>query len=178
MASKNGRVPETYEPGDLNFHYNREERESMLSEDTKKILQKSKLFTINRRNMIILADIAIIIVFVMIFVPIIMVGKSNAKIQGFRSNLRAYEYDGKVLTRVKIEAGEDNPQESRLVKVSFNAKGLEEPVEVIDLLPSEKDKPRVLRAEFQSEDISGERIEAEVEIEDKKRKLSVKIKQE
>ncbi len=178
MASKGGRQPESYEPGDLNFHYNREDREAMLSEETKRVLTKTKIFTMNKRNMIILADIAVILLFTMIFAPIVLVGKSNVKIDGFRSNLKAYEYDGSILVSLRVEASKDNRQESRLVTAEFSVDGIEETVEVIDLLPSEIDSPRILRAEIPADDNTGDRVSVQVEINEKTRKLSAKIKQE
>lgn len=178
MASKGGRTPESYEPGQYQFHYNREEREAMLSEETKRVLTKTKLFTLNKRNMIILADIAVIILFTMIFLPITMGLKSNTKIDGFRSTIRAYEYDGKVLISLRVKAPENNPNEAGIVLVKFSAEGADAVVEAVDLLPSEVDKDRILRAEFDSADVDGSRVEAVVEINGKSRKVSSPIKDE
>ena len=178
MASKNGRMPESYEPGDLNFHYNRDDREAMLSEETKKMLTKTKLFSMNRRNKIILADIGIILLFTMIFVPIFMGGKSNAKIDGFKSTLKAYEYDGSILVSLKVEASKDNLQEAGLVNAVFSVEGIENSIETIDLLPAEIDKPRILRAEFSSDNTEEDWALVDFEINGKKRSLSTKIKSE
>jgi hypothetical protein len=83
MPSRGGRMPESHDTSDLHFHYNREEREELLSEETKRVLKKTKLFTMNRRNMIILADIAIIVLFTMIFAPLALGGRNNISFEGF-----------------------------------------------------------------------------------------------
>ena len=48
----------------------------------------------------------------------------------------------------------------------------------VDLLPSEKSKPRVLRAEFSSKFTEADRVIAEVDLDGKTRTLSAKIKTE
>jgi hypothetical protein len=178
MASKGGRMPESHEPGDLHFHYNREDREAMLSEETKRVLRKSKLFTMNRRNMIILADIAVILLFTMIFAPIVLGGKSNAAIDGFRTNLKAYEYDGLILVSLRVETKKDNPQESGLVSAAFSLNDEENRIEEIDLLPSEALKPRVLRAEFKATDLEKTKVFVSIDINGTKRNLSTTVKKE
>ena len=178
MASRGGRVPESYEPGDLNFHYNREDREAMLSEETKRVLQKSKLFTMNRRNMIILADIAVILLFTMIFAPIAMGGRSHARIDGFRSSIRAYEYDGSILISLKVEAKEDNPREDGLVSAVFYIDGRDESFDSVDLLPSAIDTPRVLRAEFPAEEDGRSKAAVDIEINGVKRTLTTGVRKE
>ncbi|MDC7228606.1 MAG: hypothetical protein PQJ61_17725 [Spirochaetales bacterium] len=178
MASKNGRTPESYEPGDLNFHYNREEREAMLSEDTRRVLRKTKFFSMNRRNMIILADIAVIVLFTMIFAPIAMGGRSTARMDGFRASLKAYEYDGSVLISLKIEAREDNPQEAGLVTAKISIEGTDMSEEVVDLLPSAVDTPRHLRVEFPSENDEKKKALVDMEINGVKRTLSAGVKSE
>ena len=178
MASKGGRVPESHEPGQYTFHYNREEREAMLSDETKKLLEKTKLFSINRRNMIILIDIIVIMLFAMIFLPITMGMKSSVKLDGFRSTLRAYEYDGSVLVSIRVHTLENNPDEAGIISVNFSAEGIEEAVNSVDLLPSDTEKDRILRAEFNADDVTGQKIEAEIELNGKKRKLSTKIRDE
>jgi hypothetical protein len=125
MPSKGGRMPETHDPGEHHFHYNREDREAMLSEETKRVMKKTKLFTMNKRNMIILADIAVILLFTMIFAPFALGGKTHTKIDGFRASLKAYEFDGNLLISMKVEAPEDNPLEAGIVKVVFSADGTE-----------------------------------------------------
>lgn len=178
MASKGGRMPESHEPGEHHFHYNREDREAMLSEGTKKALKKSKFFTLNRRNMIILADIGIILLFTMIFAPIVLGGKSNARVDGFKTSVKAYEYDGSVLISLKVEAGKENPDEAGLVSAVFSIEGEDVEVSTVDLLPSEPDKPRVLRAEFPSTGSEKKKAVVNLEINGTKRTLSVGVKQE
>lgn len=178
MASKGGRMPESHDPGQHHFHYNREEREAMLSDETKRIMKKSKLFTMNKRNMIILADIAIILLFTMIFAPIVLGGRSSARIDGFRASLKAYEYDGTVLVSMKVETKTDNPQEAGLVSASFYIEGRDETIDTVDLLPSEAGKPRVLRAEFKSSDDDKKKAMVDLEINGTKRTLSIGVKQE
>ena len=178
MASKGGRVPESHEPGGLHFHYNREDREEMLSEETRRVMKKSKLFTMNRRNMIILADIAVIILFTMIFAPIVMGGKSNVKIDGFKASLKAYEYDGLILVSLRVETDRDNPGEAGLVSAYFSLEGDEQHAEELDLLPSAAGEPRVLRAEFPAPENEKIRVLVDVEINEKKKSMSTTIKKE
>ncbi|MBI9105195.1 MAG: hypothetical protein JEZ04_00530 [Spirochaetales bacterium] len=171
-------MPETHDPGEHHFHYNREDREALLSDETKRVLQKTKLFTMNRRNMIILADIAIILLFTMIFAPFFLGGKTHAKVDGFSTNLKAYVFDGNLLISMKVEAKEDNSLEAGLVKVVFTAEGSDEEVEVIDLLPGSVGEPRVLRAEIPAPNDKKVKVYALVEINEKTGKLSAKAKQE
>ena len=178
MPSKGGRMPESHEPGEHHYHYKREDREALLSEETKRVLKKTKLFTMNRRNMIILADIAVILIFTMIFAPFALGGKTNAKIGGFKNNLKAYEFDGSLLISLKVAALEANPQEAGIVKVVFSCDGSEEEVELIDLLPGSVGEPRILRAELPVPDQKKIKVYAVVEINEKSGKLSARAKQE
>ncbi len=179
MASKGGRVPESYEPGDLNFHYNRDEREAMLSEETKKYLTRSKKrFTLNRRNMIILIDIVVIVLITMIFVPLGLSGRSSTRVDNFITTLRAYEYNGRILVSLKVESGKDNPDEAGIVSVIFSIEDGEETFDSVDLLPSEAAEPRIFRAEFPASGNEKKQALAEVEINGKTRKLSATVKVE
>ena len=178
MASKGGRVPESHEPGEFHFHYKREDREAMLSDETKRVLKKSKLFSMNRRNMIILADIVVIVLFTMIFAPLVLGGRNNARFDGFRASVRAYEYDGSILISLKVEASEDNAQESNLVSAQFSVEDSEYVSDEVDLLPSLVDTPRVLRAEFPADGRDRYKAVVDVEINGIKHTLSTTVKKE
>ena len=178
MASKGGRTPETHDPGELHFHYNREDREAMLSEETKRVLTKTKLFTMNRRNMIILADIAVILLFTMIFAPFALGGRNNLSFQGYRTALKAYEFDGNILISLRVEAKEDNPIENGLINAVFSVEGSDVEIEAVDNLPVSVEQPRILRAEIQTEGKKKLKVYASIEINGKKRNLSVRAKQE
>ena len=178
MPSRGGRTPESHDTNDLHFHYNREEREALLSEETKRVLKKTKLFTINRRNLIILADIAIIVLFTMIFAPLALGGRNNISFEGFKTELRAYEFDGNILVSLKVGAKEDNPLESGIVKVVFTVEGMEEEKEAVDILPAGVEDPRILRAEFSASVEDRVKVFASVEINGKSRNLSTTAKAE
>lgn len=178
MPSEGGKMPESHDPGQQHYHYNREDREALLSDETKRVLQKTKMFTMNRRNMIILADIAVILLFTMIFAPFALGGKTHTRVAGFNTSLKAYEFDGSLLISVKVEAREDSEMEDGIVKIILTADGSEEEVEVIDLLPGLVDEPRVLRAEIPAPDVKKTKVYALVEINEKTGKMSARVKQE
>ncbi|MDC7124846.1 MAG: hypothetical protein PQJ46_04725 [Spirochaetales bacterium] len=178
MKTNGGRMPESYQPGDMNFHYNREEREAMLSEETKKAFKKSGFFSLNKRNLIILADILVIIIITMIFMPLSMTRHKNAKIDGFRATLNAYSFDGQVLVSLKVIAPEDNKEEAGIVSAKFHAGNSDEIISDMDLLPQLIEKPRILRAEFSSGEPPAKKAYADIEINGKTKNLSVNIKTE
>ena len=178
MASKGGRQPESYEPGEYGYHYNRDDREAMLSEETRRVLKKSKMFTINKRNMIILADIAVIVLFTMIFAPFALGGRNNLSFQGYKTALKAYEFDGKILVSLKVEAKKEDGLVNDLITAVFSSEGSDALVEQVDTLPVTPSEPRIIRVEIPSTGQKREKVYAEVEINGKKRKLSVKARAE
>ncbi len=177
MPSEKGRMPESHTPGEFHYHYDREKREQMLSEETKKVLKKGKFLTLNRRNLIILADIGIIILFTMIFVPFSMNGKKNASFDGgYRAVFKASEFDSRALLSVKISSESDIESQDSMVRVLFSMEGQDMTVEQLDLLPVSADEPRYLRAEFPIEGADRIKVFAEVEIDGKSRKLSSAVR--
>ena len=178
MASKGGRMPETHEPGEYHFHYNREAREELLSEETKRVLTKTKLFTMNKRNMIILADIAVILLFTMIFAPFALGGRNNLSFQGYRTAVKAYEFDGSVLVSLRVEAKEETPLESGLINAVFTCEDSDSSVESVDTLPVDPEEPRILRAELPASGKKSTKVFVSVEINGKKRNLSIKARSE
>lgn len=177
MPSEKGRMPETHSPGEFHYHYDREKREQMLSEQTKNVLKKSKFLTLNRRNLIILADIAIIILFSMIFIPFGMSGKKNANFDGgYRAVFKASEFDSRALLSVRVSSEADTESQDETIKVVFSVEGQDKAVEKLDLLPISADEPRYLRAEFPLENKGRIKVFAEVEIGGKTKELSSSVK--
>lgn len=177
MKTKGGKMPESFEPGDLNYHYNREEREALLSEDAKKLLTtKSRFFSINKRSLLILADILFIMIVAVIFIPLSVSGNTTARIEGFKGVLTAYEYDGQILVSLKVNSMKEGA-DNGFVKAEFSIDD-EEPIVDMDILPSKEKELIILRASFPVKEYREKKISCDFEINDSVKRLTARIKKE
>ena len=135
-------------PDELPFHYNREERLNQLPPEVKQRLtgRRKKLF-IERRHLIVLIDIILVLV---AFGGITAYQKGKAKaadFEGCRLQVMAVVYDGKVLSSLKVTANRQ-PEPGAVIRADFYFDGQNDPVTVMDLIPDRKGQSRLLRAEL------------------------------
>jgi hypothetical protein len=106
------RGPESDRPGELHFHYSREERENALGSLRKRTPQG--FLARNRHLMMILVDILVLCVVFIFLLPQIMSG--SRLLLGYRLDLRATVFDGTILASLKAENnGEAEEQDISLL---------------------------------------------------------------
>lgn len=142
MSSSEKLIP----PEELNFHYRREERTREMSKEAQRQLYgpKKKIY-INRRHLVVLLDILLIVV-ALFLVNAYRSGKSRARnFVGCDMELSGFVYDERALVSLKITVKEPDKVPDG-VDVRFSLSGEER--EVRDILPKKRDGVRILRAEF------------------------------
>ncbi len=92
--------PESHQPGDIHFHYNREERESRLPEETRN-RKKGSFLSRNRHLLLIFVDILVITAVGMFLLPYFRSGDTSAGDYRFSMNLSLF--DGTILAAVRAE---------------------------------------------------------------------------
>ncbi len=100
--------PESHRPGELHFHYNREERESRLPDDIKN-RQKGSFFSRNRHLMVIFLDILIMTAVGMFLLPYFRGGDKTAA--DYRFSMNVSLFDGTILTAVRAIPDGDPEEE-------------------------------------------------------------------
>lgn len=142
---------ETEYPGQLHFHYNREERYSTLSTDVvNRENQKRGFFRKRSRPLVILfLDVLFVLVLFFIVSPILSRMASTTDFKGYELQLRAFVYESSTFLSVQIEAGEDlSLNESNMVTINFSLEGEDTGEELIDLLPERRGERRIYRAQL------------------------------
>lgn len=137
-----GHIP----PEDLNFHYNREERTSSMSEEARRQLyEPRKKVVINRRHMLVLIDMLLIVV-ALISVNAYRSGMGKARnIAGCDMELTGFIYDERALVSLKISVRNPKAVPDTVI-ARFTLAG--EELEVREILPKGEDSVRIVRAEF------------------------------
>ncbi len=105
----NGEEYRPKEPGEsFTYHFDREEYHR--TKHTRIVVpKKSRPFRDNRTLLIIMLDIAIIVIFALIIVPLIRKPYSISNFEGYSMNLSAFRSKGKTFVSLKIEnSGKEN----------------------------------------------------------------------
>lgn len=147
---------ESYSPGDVHYHYDREERYRYLSPEIAHRTKKKGIFKGNRGLIILLIDILLILLLYFILNPLLQGRASGADFMGYEIRLRAFSYEGEVFMSLRFvtaepdaaaEAAEaaDDGAAGTLVRVFFSLEGSETVIEETDLLPLREGGERVVR---------------------------------
>lgn len=188
MNKENQDKRESYSPGDVHFHYDREERYRYLSPDIAHRTKKG-IFKGNRGLLILLIDILLILLLYFILNPLLQGRASSSEFMGYEVRLRAFSYEEEVFISLRFVAeepeetadsrGDAEPaagetSEGPLVRVMFSLEGDGRVIEETDILPVRAGAERVLRARLIPErraesaraevSIGGETISLETDI--------------
>lgn len=166
-TANNANKIETRYPGELAFHYNREERLQSLSPEVMSRLEGRKstgLFKKNRTLMIILLDVLVIIFLYFLLMPFLNKRAQTAELAGYEMKLRAFLYENTTFVSLRItNPGTEAEEEGEMVSVRFYLEDAETDVEVIDILPAEGEEERILRTQLEGGK-KKKRVYAEVRI--------------
>jgi hypothetical protein len=182
---------ESYSPGDVHFHYDREERYRYLSPEVAHRTKKRGLFKGNRGLIILLIDILLILLLYFILNPLLQGRASSSDFMGYEVGLRAFFYGDEVFVSLRFLAdpspadsveGEpatdaEDLQEGPLVRVNFSLEDGDTRVEASDILPVRAGGERVIRARITPER-HPESARAEVRIGDETLTLETDIRPE
>lgn len=142
---------ETEYPGQIHFHYNREERYSTLAPDivNRDSQKKRGLFRKNRSLLILFLDVLFILVLAFVIVPLLNRRASITETGNYKMQFRAFLYEDAVFLSLKIEAAEDiKAMEQNTVTVRFRLAEGEGSETLIDLLPEQKGEIRMYRGKI------------------------------
>ena len=114
------RGPESRQPGDLNFHYNREEREASLGDDVRN-RQHLSFWGRNLHLMLIFVDILVMTAVVIFLLPHIR-GRS-AEAAGYSFSMNVTLFDGTILAAVKAEPGDGASDQNVEVRLGVLPEG-------------------------------------------------------
>jgi hypothetical protein len=128
---------ETYERGEVRFHYNRENRVKSLSPGVLRQYEKKGPFKRNPSLLIILLDIFILVIILYLFKPLIGPNERERNFHGFDLTVRAFEYEDRCLASLVVEARETNAGDIQGEAV-FSVEG--ETVSIMDILPGEGER--------------------------------------
>lgn len=172
---------ESYSPGDVHFHYSREERYRYLSPEIANPTKKKGIFKGNRGLIILLVDILLILLLYFILNPLLQRYASNTDFMGYEVRLGAFSYEEEVFISLRFLAEEPaetaSGAEGTLVRVLFSLEGSDAVVEETDLLPPRKGAERIIRTRITSQG-TPESASAEVSIGDKTITLKTDIRPE
>lgn len=167
---------ETEYPGQLHFHYNREERLTNLSPDVvNRDTKKRRLFRNNRPLVILFLDVLFVLVLYFIISPVLQRYASRTDLSGYELQLRAFLFEESTFLSVKIEA-EEPPSSTvqNLVTIRFSLEGREESEEIMDVLPDSPGESMIYRARLQGGE-GRQKAYAEVIIGEESERLKTEI---
>ena len=134
---------ETREPGEPQFHYNREERTALLP-DSIRDRQRNGVFRGNRSLLITLIDVVFLVILVLVFSVVSRVMGDATIIRGYSISAKASVFDDRVLVSIKIRAKKDFEIAEQLrIRISYPEGN--ERVEVGDFLPERAGKEQIYR---------------------------------
>ena len=167
--NNNGGIP----PEDLNFHYNREDRLKQLSAETyQQLYEPRKKVIINKRLLIVLIDILLIVV-ALITVTSYRSNMGRARgVTGCDLELSGFVYDGMGFLSLKITVT-DPDKAPDLMKVRFSLDEWSE--EISDVIPGTLNGVRIIRAQAPVNPDSERRVMAEVFLGEEVKKLEKTI---
>ena len=143
---------ETDGPDEVHFHYNREERETGLSEFAKRNLHTKGFFRRNRSLVITLIDLSVLVLlFFIIFFYLKITGVSSSGIEGISLETDAYLLGNRVYVTMVFERTEaDGP--TGAIRVFFRALPSDSREDVSGVLPSFIGEVRTIRAAMTAEE--------------------------
>ncbi len=135
---------ESRSPGEMHFHYNRDERMAKLPEH---IGQKSRRGFLrgNRSLIITLLDVLFLVILVVIFSVVMRMQGDTTIIPGFSITARAVAFDDRVLVSIKAVAKRDHEEEVQ-VRIRLGYEEIARWIEVDGFLPAAKGEEQVYRS--------------------------------
>ena len=162
------RGPESRQPGDINFHYNREDRESRLPEGIINRRQNG-FFSRNRHLLLIFVDILIMTAIGMFLLPYLRGGDQEAS--GYRFSMNISLFDGTILTAVRAEPASGAAEENAECTIRILPQGRESR-QYVYLIPT--DEKQIIRGRMPY--VEGDRqVEAVIRISGEEITLKRKI---
>jgi hypothetical protein len=133
-------------PNSLNFHYDRDERLSMASEELREAGRQQSFFRRYRGPLLMLVDVALLVGMIGLFVWLTG-GEQRASLPGYSVTLRAARFGQQALVTVTIEQTEASPELSGdIVELAMSVPGTSLSVTEKDVLPAKKGQVRTIRA--------------------------------
>jgi hypothetical protein len=159
------------------FHYDRDER--LRQRGRQEQSPKGGLFRRNRSLTILLLDIVLILVLYLVLQFFVFGVQERHTALGCRFVLRAVAFEDDVLVTLRITRREEQAEaaESPVARAVFRLDGSDTRGEDADLLPSEVDEPRYLRARLPRREDAGS-VTASVEVGGRTFELSAPVEQE
>ena len=134
---------ESKEPGEIRYHYNREERMAALPDHVREPGRKG-IFRGNRSLLITLLDVAFLILLVAVFSVISLMTGNAGAIPGYSASAQASQFDDRVLVSVKMVAREEHDT-AEMLRIRIRYPEGSEVVEVSGYLPTEKGSEAIFR---------------------------------
>ncbi|MBN1649389.1 MAG: hypothetical protein JW874_15230 [Spirochaetales bacterium] len=113
---------EYIDPGNLEFHYKREEREKTLDPSVLNRDKKIGFFKKNKQLKFILLDVVLIVLIFLILQPLIGMQKTRKNIYGCNFRLESMLYEDSILISIKVEKKDSAPDlpETVTMKIYVN----------------------------------------------------------
>jgi hypothetical protein len=139
---------ETEYPGQLHFHYNRDERQAVLSpEVVERYARKRGIFRGNRPLVILFLDVLFVLILYFIISPILHRYAAATDLNGYELRLRAFLFENATYVSVQIEAEEAAAAgEQNLVTIRFSIEDADSETELVDVLPGSPGEVMMYRA--------------------------------
>jgi hypothetical protein len=134
---------ESKSPGELHFHYNRDERMAGLPENVGRKTGKG-IFRGNRSLIITLLDVVFLVILIVIFSVIIRMRGDTTILPGFSITARAVAFEDRVLVSIKAAARRDHDEEARL-RIRMGYPEASRWIEIDGFLPSTDGDEQVYR---------------------------------
>ena len=146
------RSPETDGPGELHYHYSRDEKKAGMSAYTLRNLHPKKgFFKRNRSLAITLVDLSVLVMlFAIIFFYFRLAGPPPG-VEGLTVVAEAYRLDGRVYVSIMFERTDDTGPTGN-VRVFLRALPADTRIELSDMLPVRTGEVRTLRSVIASSD--------------------------
>ncbi len=167
---------ESREPGELRYHYNREERTAGLPDYLRNRSRKKGIFRGNRSLVITLIDVVfLVILFVVISVVTRLMG-DNTVIPGYTVSASATVFGDRVLVSAKVTAREDSEQSKSVrVRIGYTEGGYR--IELDDFLPAAQGVEEIYRGSL-IRDSSQKQVKIEFYTDDASGSMTARIKAE
>ena len=111
-------MPESYEPGQYEYHYKREERIAGQSKWLKDFYKKQPFFQRHRNMIIIFVDIVFIMIVFLVFSPFANIG--TPKIGEYRIKTKGLYFEDEILVSVEAVPGKMAPGKTQDILLELN----------------------------------------------------------
>ena len=135
---------ETRDPGELHYHYSREERTASLPENMREPRGRRGIFRGNRSLLITLIDVAFLVILVVVFSLISRIMGDNTVLPGYTVSANASAFGDRVLVSVKVQSREEKST-AEAVRIRIGYPESNNRVELNDYLPAEKRVEQIYR---------------------------------